>query len=42
MSFSVDCSNYLSNLLQTCEELGIPLAAEKSEGPIIKLTFMGI
>ena len=39
---SVDCLNNLSSLLQTCEELGIPLAAEKLEGPITKLTFLGI
>ena len=32
----------LSTTLSTCRELGIPLAADKVEGPAPGLTFLGI
>ena len=36
------CQNNLDILTKTCEELGIPLALEKLEGPTTTLTFLGI
>lgn len=29
-------------LLRTCEELGVPLAKEKLEGPVTRFTILGI
>ena len=39
---SSECQQNLSVLLDTCSELGIPLAREKIEGPTSRLTFLGI
>ena len=36
------CTQALAITLQTCQELGIPMAQEKTEGPTIRLTFLGI
>ena len=37
-----ECTHYLDCMLSTCEELGIPLALDKVEGPTTRLTFLGI
>ena len=37
-----ECAVALSTTLSTCRELGIPLAADKVEGPAPGLTFLGI
>ena len=37
-----ECTQALAITLQTCQELGIPVAQEKTEGPTIRLTFLGI
>ena len=34
------CQQNLDIFIQTCNELGIPLAEEKLEGPSISLTFL--
>ena len=39
---SAECSRNLTILRATCERLGVPLAAEKVEGPTTELTFLGI
>ena len=39
---STECSQGLAILKHTCEELGLPLAVEKCEGPSTRLTFLGI
>ena len=39
---SVECQQYLSVTLQVCQELGVPVAPEKTEGLALSLTFMGI
>ena len=36
------CHQYLSTTLQACQELGVPIAPEKTEGPTQSLTFLGI
>ena len=36
------CQQALSITLATCEELGVPLAADKTEGPSTSLSFLGI
>ena len=36
------CQHNLNTFTQICDELGIPLATEKLEGPSISLTFLGI
>lgn len=36
------CSNSLSNFLRTCDELGVPMAPEKTVGPSTTLSFAGI
>ena len=39
---SLECQRNLKVLIGTCETLGIPLAIEKIEGPIARITFLGI
>ncbi|KAL5514950.1 hypothetical protein EMCRGX_G000045 [Ephydatia muelleri] len=39
---SDECPRALEKLLLTCSNLGIPLAAHKSEGPATTITFLGI
>ena len=39
---SDECPRALEKLLFTCSDLGIPLAAHKSEGPASSITFLGI
>ena len=39
---SVECSEVVDILRQVCRWLNVPLAAEKSEGPITALVFLGI
>ena len=39
---SSECQNSLETITAVCEELQIPLAAEKQEGPATVLTFLGI
>lgn len=36
------CKEHLNNFIHLCSEVGIPLAAEKTEGPSTTLTFAGI
>ena len=36
------CQHNLDKLMQTCNELGIPLAEDKLEGPSTSITFLGI
>ena len=37
-----ECPRALEKLRSRCTELGIPLAADKCEGPSTKITFLGI
>ena len=37
-----DCAQSLQVALNTCQELGMPVAMKKVEGPATKLTFLGI
>ena len=37
---SPTCQDSMSNMLQVCQELGMPVAMEKSEGPATCLTFL--
>ena len=39
---TADCQKNLDIIIQTCMDLGIPLALEKLEGPTTCLTFLGI
>ena len=39
---STECQQALITTLATCEELGVPLAPDKTEGPTTSLTFLGI
>ena len=39
---SGECHQYLSTTLQACQELGVPIALKKTEGPTRSLTFLGI
>ena len=39
---SQECQNNLDIIKHTCNSLGVPLAAEKLEGPSTTLTFLGI
>ena len=39
---SQECQNNLDIIKHTCNSLGVPLAAEKVEGPSTTLTFLGI
>ncbi len=39
---SGDCQQNLESILATCEQLGIPLAQHKIEGPVTVITFLGI
>ena len=39
---SRECSHALAITFSTCEELGVPLAMDKVEGPVVSLTFLGI
>ena len=39
---SLDCANSLSVALETCTELGLPVAPAKVEGPSTVITFLGI
>ena len=36
------CAEALATTLALCEELGFPVAPEKTEGPATTLTFLGI
>ena len=37
-----ECESFLSCMLRICDMLGVPLAADKIEGPSTELTFLGI
>jgi hypothetical protein len=37
-----ECGENLRKILQTCQELWVPLATEKFEGPTHRITFLGI
>ena len=37
-----ECGSYLCTLQRVCNELGVPLAPEKQDGPAEVLTFLGI
>ena len=39
---STECAEHLTILLATFKELGVPVAAEKLEGPATRLVFLGI
>ena len=39
---SLECLQALHSTLTTCQELGIPLALHKVEGPTTRLVFLGI
>lgn len=39
---SSECSVALATTLATCQELGVPIASNKVEGPAVSLTFLGI
>ena len=39
---SGECHQSLASVLRVCEELNVPVAAEKTEGPATTLTFLGI
>ena len=39
---TAQCSQALATTIATCEELGVPLAVDKTEGPVTKLSFLGI
>ena len=36
------CQQSLETFKNTCQELGVPLAEEKVEGPATSLTFLGV
>ena len=38
----INCQEIITKLRSVCQELGVPLAEEKSEGPTSKLTFLGL
>ena len=39
---TTECAEHLTILLATFKELGVPVAAEKLEGPATRLVFLGI
>ena len=39
---SAECAQVLTILLQTFQQLGLPIALDKLEGPITWLTFLGL
>ena len=39
---SPECKDALAVTFQTCQELGVPIAPEKTEGPITSIIFLGI
>ena len=39
---STECAQALQSTLQACQELGVPVATHKTEGPSCQLTFLGI
>ncbi len=39
---SGDCQQNLGSIIATCDQLGIPLAKHKVEGPVTVMTFLGI
>ena len=39
---SLECSRHLTTLLALFEQLGVPVAMDKLEGPTTSLTFLGI
>ena len=39
---TTECSHALATTIATCKELGVPLADDKTEGPITELSFLGI
>ena len=39
---TAECSQALATTIATCEEIGVPLAVDKTEGPATELSFLGI
>ena len=39
---SSECARAVEILGQTCAQLGVPMAANKNEGPVTSLVFLGI
>ena len=39
---SSNCQHYLSTFLRVCNELGVPVASEKVDGPANIITFLGL
>ena len=39
---STGCHNHLTTIKEVCQDLGIPLAIEKLEGPSQHITFLGM
>jgi hypothetical protein len=39
---SSECTNLMSNFSSLCQELGVPLAVEKTIGPSCVITFLGL
>ena len=39
---SLSCARALQITLDTCSQLGVPVATHKTEGPVSRLTFLGI
>ena len=37
-----ECDQYLSKFLSVCQDIGIPMAPEKTVGPSTNITFLGI
>ena len=37
-----ECGQALATTIATCEELGVPLAEDKTEGPVTEISFLGI
>ena len=42
LAHSAECPSALAITVATCQELGIPLATNKIEGPAIALSFLGV
>ena len=39
---TAECSQALATTIATCDELGVPLVVDKTEGPATELSFLGI
>jgi hypothetical protein len=39
---SLECIDLLNNFQKICDFIGVPIAQEKTEGPVTKLTFLGL